>query len=383
MKVPRLFRNCVLWCSLSSLFVLPLSLGRAQEVQWRYDYNAARREAVQKNRPLILDFGTEHCFWCKKLDVTTFREPTIVGVLNEQFIPLKVDAEKEVPLANALRIQNYPTLVLAAPDGKILGTFEGYLEAIRLHDYLQRALAAVSNPEWMVRDYQEASKAAAGSEYARAVALLKSIAEDGKDRPIQAKARLLLGEMEQQAAGKLARAKQLDDKGQSSEAIDTLTELLRQFAGTQAASEAGQMLTVLAAKPQIKAQQRSRRARELLAQAREDYRTQQFLCCLDRCEVLAASYGDLPEGAEAVQLAAEIKNNPEWMRQACETLSDRLGGLYLALAETWLKKGQPQQAVQYLERVVQSFPGSRQAEAAQVRLSQIQGRPTRHADFKK
>src|SRR3989442_4578679 len=230
MNAPRLFRNCVLSGSLFSFFVLPLSLGQAQEVQWRYDYNAARREAVQKNRPLILDFGTEHCFWCKKLDVTTFREPTIVGVLNEQFIPLKVDAEREVPLANALRIQNYPTLVLAAPDGKILGTFEGYLEAIRLHDYLQRALAAVSNPEWMVRDYQEASKAAAASEYARAVALLKSIGEDGKDRPIQAKARLLLQEMEQQAPDKLARAKQLDDKGQSGEAIDTLTELLRQFA---------------------------------------------------------------------------------------------------------------------------------------------------------
>ena len=64
----------------------------------------------------------------------------------------------------------------------------------------------------------------------------------------------------------------------------------------------------------------------------------------------------LPEAAEAVQLAAEIKSNPEWAKQACDQMSDRLGVLYLALADTWLKKGQPQQAVFYLERVVQNFP---------------------------
>jgi outer membrane protein assembly factor BamD (BamD/ComL family) len=57
--------------------------------------------------------------------------------------------------------------------------------------------------------------------------------------------------------------------------------------------------------------------------------------------------------------------------------------LYLALADTWLKRGQPQQAVFYLERVVQSFPNTRHAEAAQIRLSQIQGPASKAVDFKK
>src|SRR5207248_11504832 len=187
----------------------------------------------------------------------------------------------------------------------------------------------------------------------------------GKTRPIQVKARQLLDDLEQQAANRLVRAKQLQDKGQSSEALETVSELLRSFAGTHAAAEAGQMLKALTDKPEIKAVQRTRRARELLAQAREDYRTQQYLYCLERCEVLSANYPDLPEGVEAIQLATEIKGNPEWMRQACETLSDRLGVLYLSLAETWLKKGEPQQAMTCLERVVQTLPGTRQAEAAQ------------------
>ena len=376
-----------------SLFLLPVAVVfvlafwsepvSAQVVAWRYDYNEARHEAVEKNRPLLLDFGTENCFWCAKLESTTFHDPVIAGLMNERFIPLKVDAEKSMVLTEALGIQSFPTLVLAAPDGKILGTLEGYMDASRLHPHLQRALATASNPEWMSRDYEEAAKAVSAAEYARAIALLKSVVQDGKDRPVQVKARQLLKDMEQQAANRLARARQLEDKGQNSAALDVLAGLLKAFPGTQAAGEAGQMLSALTLRPDVKTQQRTGRARELLAQAREDYRTQQYLCCMDRCEVLAASYADLAEGAEAIQLAAEIKNNPQWMRQACESLSDRLGLLYLSLAETWLKKGQPHEAVLCLERVIQAFPGTRQAEAAQVRLAQIQGQPTRQANFHK
>jgi Tfp pilus assembly protein PilF len=51
--------------------------------------------------------------------------------------------------------------------------------------------------------------------------------------------------------------------------------------------------------------------------------------------------------------------------------------LYLSLADAALKQGQPQQAVSYLERVVQALPNSRHAETAQARLAQIQGQPPR------
>jgi tetratricopeptide (TPR) repeat protein len=359
-----------------------LSSGFGQEVHWRYDYNGARKEAQEQGLPLVLDVGTEACFWCKKLDDTTFRDPTILAALNGQFIPLKIDANRNQALAEALRIQSYPTLVLAAPDGKILNVLEGYQDAGQLNVKLQEALTSLNVPEWMRRDYDEARRAMSGADTARAVSLLKGITEDGKSRPVQGKARQLLAEIEQKAGDRLARARRFDQQGQPLEATDTLTDLVRVYPGTQAAKEGEQMLSELSARPMVRAQQRTRRARELLAQAREDYRTQQYLCCVDRCEILAAAYEDLPEGAEAQQMLAEIKNNPELMRLLCETLSERAGGLYLSLAETLVKKGQPQQAMLYLERVLHSFPNTRQAELAQTRLAQLQGQPSRAANFK-
>jgi thioredoxin-related protein len=365
--------------------LLPCMLAGApatpEDLAWRSDYNSVRREAKEKNRPIILVFTTENCFWCNKLETTTFHDAAVLKLVNERFIPIRLNAQQNPQLTEALRIQSFPTLILAAPGGKIVGTLEGFVEAPRFIVHLQHALDLLNEPEWMLRDFREASNSA--NDPARAVALLKGILEDGQDRPVQAQARRLLDSLEQQAADSLAKAKQQVNNGQSDEAVSALSELQHTYAGTRAAAEAAQIADTLALKPEVKAEQRSKRARELMAQAREDYRTQQYLCCIDRCEVLAASYADLPEGAQAAQLVADIKSNPQWLQQACENLSDRLGLLYLCLAEAWLKKGQPQEAVVYLERVIQAFPGSHQAEIAQARLSQIQGQPTKHADFKK
>src|SRR5260370_35739068 len=110
------------------------SMVTAQDVKWRYDYNAARREAEQKSMPLVVDIGTENCYWCNKLEAITFHDPAVAEVMNNRYIPLKVDAQRNPALTDALRIQAYPTVVLAASDGKILATLEGYMDAFRFRE---------------------------------------------------------------------------------------------------------------------------------------------------------------------------------------------------------------------------------------------------------
>jgi thioredoxin-related protein len=372
-------------CS-ASLVVVSLLLipsARGQDVAWRYEYDKARKEAAEKGRPLVIDFFTDNCFYCKKLDQTTFKDPTVHGVINARFIPLKVNADQDPYLAQQLRIQSYPTIVLASHDGQILRVIEGFKEAPAFLENLQYALNAQAPPEGMMRDFDLANKAITASDYARAIQLLRAVVEDGKDRPVQQKARQSLRELEQLAQGRLASARQLVDRGQTTEAMDTVADLVKRFPGTHAADEGGKMLTSLARTQDAQGSQRAKRARELLALAKEDFRTHEYLTCLSRCKILTTTFRDLAEGSEAELLEAEIKSNPEWLRTACDSLRDQLTALSLSQAEAWLKKGQPQQAVVCLEQIIQQFPNSRQAEAAQVRLSQIQGQPTRPVDFKK
>jgi thioredoxin-related protein len=111
----------------------------AQEVRWRNDYVAARREAVETGKPLFLDFGTEACFWCKKLDATTFRDPKVVKLLNERFIPVRIDASREARLTGALQIEGYPTLILATAGGKVVGRHVGYADVVQLTALLNKS----------------------------------------------------------------------------------------------------------------------------------------------------------------------------------------------------------------------------------------------------
>jgi tetratricopeptide (TPR) repeat protein len=361
--------------------VLPAAAS-AQEVQWRTDYKKAREESAQKGLPIVLDIGTETCFWCKQLDARTFTDPAVIALLNERCIPLKVDATKQTTLAEALRIQSYPTLVFAGPDGRIIGFQEGFVEAPRMKELLTHAVAAVATPEWMNQDYKDAVRLAQDADYVKALALLKSIVEDGKDRPVQARARALVQDIEQQAAARLQRARQLLDHGQKAEALRTATEVAKAFEGTPAARDSAALVATLTGRPNPSDPLRAARARDLLTQAKDDYRSQLYSTCMDRCELLVANYGDLPEAVEATQLLKDVRGTPEILKVACEQVGDRLGGMYLTLAESYLKKGQPQQAVYYLERVVQVFPNSKLAEAAQARLAVLQGLPTR-SDSKK
>src|SRR5262245_43488844 len=99
---------------------IPALLGVAQEpapmaagIKWRTNYNLARKEASDKKLPLFIDFSTQRCVYCDKLDRYTFTDPQVAAILSTRCIPLRLDGDVEVKLVNDLNIRAYPTLVIA------------------------------------------------------------------------------------------------------------------------------------------------------------------------------------------------------------------------------------------------------------------------------
>src|SRR5262249_35553140 len=88
--------------------------------------------------------GTEQCVACKKLDATTFRDPKVAKLLNERFIPVKIDGNKHMRLVEALQIEAYPTLILATADGKVIDRSVGYAEVAEITAFLNKAPAPVA-----------------------------------------------------------------------------------------------------------------------------------------------------------------------------------------------------------------------------------------------
>ena len=203
------------------------------------------------------------------------------------------------------------------------------------------------------------------------MSLLKGIVKESGAKPIGNKARQILADVEKLAAGRLARAKALEERGFTQEAVDTLAEAVKTYAGTQTAADAANLMTGLAAKPDVEMKLRSRSARDLLAAARDEFRTGKFYDCLQKCERLTTIYGDLPEGREAKSLDENIRGNTERLAVACDQMNQRTASLYLTLAEAWVKRGEPVEAVACYEKVAKLIPNSRFADIATAELIRL------------
>jgi thioredoxin-related protein len=56
-------------------------------------------DAVKANEKakkiFFIDFYTDWCGWCKKMDATTFSDPAVAAYVNENFYPVKFNAEQK------------------------------------------------------------------------------------------------------------------------------------------------------------------------------------------------------------------------------------------------------------------------------------------------
>jgi TolA-binding protein len=59
------------------------------------------------------------------------------------------------------------------------------------------------------------------------------------------------------------------------------------------------------------------------------------------------------------------------LQQTCIALEDSLAEIYLQLAESWLRRNQPQKATAVWKKILQLCPDRHQAQLAQSRLQQI------------
>ena len=64
------------------------------DINW-YTWEEAQEMSATNPKKVFVDLYTNWCGWCKRMDKTTFKDPEVIKYLNENFYPVKFNAEQK------------------------------------------------------------------------------------------------------------------------------------------------------------------------------------------------------------------------------------------------------------------------------------------------
>jgi uncharacterized protein YyaL (SSP411 family) len=98
--------------STSTVFRFSPRPHRATSIHWQSWGQAAFQNAAQLDKPIFLVISSFWCQWCHILDETTLSEPSIIAILNRDYIPVRVDSDLRPDVNQRYNQNGWPSVVL-------------------------------------------------------------------------------------------------------------------------------------------------------------------------------------------------------------------------------------------------------------------------------
>ncbi len=114
--------------------------GISGPIEWN-DYSQGLELAASKDKPVFLYFHAHWCTYCQKLKQTTFTDAGVIQTLQEAFIPVSVDVDKDRELARNWNVRGLPMMVFLKPDGSKIASIPGFVDARSLMRAFEKVLA--------------------------------------------------------------------------------------------------------------------------------------------------------------------------------------------------------------------------------------------------
>ena len=110
---------------------------RAGDIRWREWGSAAFNEASLTRRPVLLGISAVWCHWCHVMDETTYSDPDVIRLINDRYVPVRVDNDKRPDVNRRYNMGGWPTTAFLTPDGEII-TGGTYLPPDVMRQYLSQ-----------------------------------------------------------------------------------------------------------------------------------------------------------------------------------------------------------------------------------------------------
>ncbi|MBF6600377.1 MAG: thioredoxin domain-containing protein [Dehalococcoidia bacterium] len=93
---------------------------RAAEIGW-HDWGApAFERARREDKPVLLGISAVWCHWCHVMDETSYSDPAIIALINERFVPVRVDNDQRPDVNARYNMGGWPTTAFLTPGGEVM-----------------------------------------------------------------------------------------------------------------------------------------------------------------------------------------------------------------------------------------------------------------------
>ena len=111
------------------------------DIRWQHFDTATLEAAAAADRPVLMVLTVPWCQHCRELMATSFADPQIAARVDDDFVPVHVDAERRPDVNQRYGTGGWPTIAWLTPDGELI-THANFLDAEQLGAQLDRVSAA-------------------------------------------------------------------------------------------------------------------------------------------------------------------------------------------------------------------------------------------------
>lgn len=109
-----------------------------KKIEWQEWSGDIFKKAREQKKLVLLDMEAVWCHWCHVMDEKTYSQPEIISLINEHYIPVKVDQDSRPDLSRRYENYGWPAIILFSSEGKELAKRRGYQEASAMKNLLKK-----------------------------------------------------------------------------------------------------------------------------------------------------------------------------------------------------------------------------------------------------
>ncbi|QDT95481.1 DUF255 domain-containing protein [Gimesia aquarii] len=111
---------------------------QGEEIKWQTNLKRAAQQARVEEKAMLIQIGASWCGFCHKMERETYRNQKVIKHVNSCFIPIRVDADQNTELVEAIGVAGLPTTVIITPQLKIVKKISGYVAAGEMTGHLNK-----------------------------------------------------------------------------------------------------------------------------------------------------------------------------------------------------------------------------------------------------